>query len=204
MDTFLIFLFVFGIAGWGIWRLYHAAHDTYGDNSPLKVERIYKMSTLKYFTNFEYITSYPLLGMACFILTVPIWKNVPPLTKNGWIFYLLSISVGISLGYMSLYLLIFQHNYWKFTQGIIITSNPSKQEIHLNIRGKEIILKNGDIEKILMVSNNSKLSFSYCTYYLKNGDKFILTDRIPGQWFIREYFKKIPLEHKIIFFPFIK
>ncbi|TDE12450.1 hypothetical protein [Dyadobacter psychrotolerans] len=204
MDTVLIFLIVFGIAGGGIWQLYRVSRDTYGNNSPLKVDRVYQISTVSYFTSLDSITSYPLLIMALVILTMPITKGFPVFETKQGLGSLLFISLGSLNTYSAGYFLVFQYNYWKFTEGVILTSIPYSHEIHVNVKGKEIILRKGDIERISIVSNNTRLRFSYYTYYLTNGEKFILTDRMPGLWIINEYFRNIPSEYSVKVFPYIK
>jgi hypothetical protein len=42
MNTFLIFVFVFGLFGWCLWQLLSFTKNTIGENSPLKVVREYQ------------------------------------------------------------------------------------------------------------------------------------------------------------------
>ena len=53
MGTLVLFLFIFGLFGWGIWRLLRLTRDTVGENSPLKVQRVYQVSKWGYFLGFE-------------------------------------------------------------------------------------------------------------------------------------------------------
>ncbi|REA58688.1 hypothetical protein DSL64_20205 [Dyadobacter luteus] len=204
MDVLLIFLFVFGFAAWGIWKLYLAARDTYGDNSPLKVERVYKKSAISYFLGFDYVFSYSFLALAGIFLYFLFTMNFSSSGSAAWIGFMLLLTMFMALTFLSAHNILLIHNYWKFTKDVVITSVPDKHEIKLDIAGKEVTLKKDTIESLTIVTNDSRNSFTHFIYHLNNGEKFILTDRMPGLWVIHEYFKKIPIQQTIKLFPYIK
>jgi len=204
MDTFLIFLFVFGLFGWCIHKLLIFTSDTVGSNSPLKVIRVYQISAWSYFTKFDNLFIYYLLPVAGFMfylgLNAVFHPDVNyPLAARIGIFGVSLLMLAIPIQY-----LILDINHWAYTENVTIRSNPGQHEIDIRFDDQTITLRNGDIERIEMFSNNSKIRISYHTYHLQNGDHFILSDRMPGAWIIREYFKKVPVEYYTKRFPYIK
>ena len=107
--------------------------------------------------------------------------------------------MGFSVCYLYLEL-----NYWRHTKNIQITFWPQEKTVEINFPEKIYILKEGDLVNIETVGNGGRVQFAYSIYTLKNGDLFILTDRIPGTWAIQEYFKKIPIKFTEKRFPLIK
>ncbi len=204
MDTFLIFFFIFGTAGFCIWRLLLFSKDRYGENSPLKISRTYETDALEYFTGFDHLIAYPFGILVIVFMFLFIKPTITQSTHYTWYVYLIIFLTGAICLYAFTYLMIFHFHYWDFTKNITFTTNPSDHAIHLNVQGKEIVLKNGDIEKIVYTSNNTKMHFAYSRYYLINGETFVLTDQTPGLWVIQEYFKRIPVEFCYELFPFIK
>jgi hypothetical protein len=204
MDVFLIFLFVFGFAAWGLWQLYLVSRNTYGDNSPLKVERSYQISASRYFISLEYFSSYLFLALAGTFLYLLFTMNFSSSGSDAWLGFMLMLTGFGVLVFLSIYNFLLLHNYWKYTKGVVITSVPDKHEIQLDIGGREVTLKKDTIASLTVVTNNSRNSFTHFIYHLNNGEIFILTDRMPGLWVIHEYFKKIPAQQTIKLFPYIK
>jgi hypothetical protein len=204
MDIFLIFLFIFGIAGIGIWGLLIFSKNRYGKNSPLKVERAYRITLPEYIFRLDHLVAYPFPVLTIMFLKLLILGQISSSNQQALPIYFLMILMTLMLAFISIYHFAFLINYWKFTKDTVLTTSPADHVLYLNIRDKEIILRAGDIERILVVSNNLKLSFSYHKYYLKTGEHFILTDRMPGLWIIGEYFKRIPVEYEYKLFPLIK
>ena len=203
MDTFLIFFFIFGIAGFCIWRLLQFSQDRYGESSPLKVVRTYHTNILDYFTRFDHLISYPFGVMVMMFMFLFIKPTITQSVHYTWTVYLVILFGGLICLYIFAYLMIFHFHYWDFTKSVTLTTSPSDRTIHLNIQGINFALKGEDIEKIVYTSNNAKMHFAYYKYFLKNGDTFVLTDRIAGLWVMQEYFRKIPMEYCYKLFPFI-
>lgn len=204
MDAFLLFFFIFGIAGFCIWRLLIFSKERYGTNSPLKIVRTYEITAWEYFTRIDNLVMLPFPIMALLFLRLIFTMEVKVEVGQIWLVYVVMIVVVLMLSYISAYHIILNLNYWKLTENVSITTNPEDHTLLIDIQGKEIVLREGDIEKIRMVANSSKIYFSYFKYYLRNGDTFTLTDRTPGIWAIGDYFKRIPVEYEYKLFPFIK
>jgi hypothetical protein len=204
MDAFLLFFFIFGIAGFCIWRLLIFSKERYGTNAPLKMARTYKITGWEYFTRIDNLVMLPFPIMAILFLRLIFTMEVKVEAGQVWLVYLVMASVLLMLFYISAYHIILNLNYWQFTKDASITTSPDDHTLFIDIQGKEFVIREGDIEKVLMVANSSKLYFSYFKYYLTNGDTFTLTDRTPGIWAIGDYFKRIPVEYEYKLFPFIK
>lgn len=204
METLIIFLGVFVPVGWGIWRLVRHTRDTIGTNSPVKVRRIYRIGGWAYFLTFDNAFLCLMLIAGSFFLvaaaTIPMASDIGyPLIGRLLLFSLGSILIGIAL-----YLLLIDVNHWKYADGVIIETFPEEHELEITFSDTKLRLEEGDIARVLITSNNgAKMPITYRTYYLTNGDYFILPDKMPGAWVIQEYFKKIPAEFKHKRFPFI-
>lgn len=202
MNTFLIFLFVFGLFGWCIWKLLNFTKNTIGDNSPLKVVRVYQIAEWQYFMKFESLFIYYMLVFGLLMMKASFFIHTSVL--NLFLSRLLIFGFGLAMLAVCFLYLTLDINYWKYTRDIILETNPVDHELNLHFPDRTVILRDGDIEKVLITSNEVKMRFSYMTYFLKNGDQFILSDKMPGIEVIQEYFKKIPVEYRKERFPYIK
>jgi hypothetical protein len=202
MDTFLIFVFVFGIFGWCIWKLLNYTRNTIGENSPLKVVRVYQISELGYFLKFENLFIYYLAGAGLLITkaSFSIHTSVFDLVLTR----LLIFSFGLLMLSACAFYLILNINHWKYVRNITLETDPTAHELYLHFPDHTLTLREGDIEMVVITSNEAKMRFSYLTYFLKNGEQFILSDKMPGVEVIHEYFKKIPIEYRHERFPYIK
>lgn len=203
METLIIFLGVFLPVGWGIWRMVRHTRDTIGTNSPMKVKRVYQIDRWEYFVTFDNVMLC-FFGIAgFFLLTGAFTFHFVPETNafigSVFVFTLSGLIVGMTLN-----MLLMDANHWKYADGVTIETFPEEHELELTFGGSKLRLKEGDIERVLVTSNNgSKMPVTYATYYLTNGDYFILPYKMPGAWVVQEYFKKIPTEFKHKRFPFI-
>ncbi|MPR33831.1 hypothetical protein [Salmonirosea aquatica] len=77
MGTLLIFLFIFGLFAWGIWRLLRLTRDTVGGNSPLKVRRVYQVSKRGYFMGFYGIMGFISIAQGIAFLLVIDYMGTP-------------------------------------------------------------------------------------------------------------------------------
>ncbi len=204
MGTLFLFLFIFGLFGWGIWRLLRLTRDTVGENSPLEVRRVYQISKRRYFMGFFGIMGFLSLVLGIVFLVRLI--RVPPSTNlfHPIFLYLLLflIVAGITgLGVLAFALLL---NHWPHAQGVSITTNPTDHSLDIRLRDRVLTLQEGDIERIGVVLHKARMGSSYRIYYLANGDRFLLPDRVPGWNVIDEYFPKIPFSATYLHFGFIK
>jgi len=203
MDTLLIFLFIFGLFGWSIWRLLRLTRDTVGENSPLKVQRVYQVSKRRYFLGFFGIMGFISLVQGIAFLFVII--RVPPTTDLvhpvflHFLLFLIFIA-NTGLGVLAFALLL---NHWPYVRGVSITTNPSDHSLEIRLHDRVLTLREGDIERIEAVVHKARIGSSYRIYYLANGDRFLLPDRV--RWdIIDEYFPKIPFSGTYSHFGFIK
>ncbi len=203
MSTFLLFLLIFGLFGWGIWRLLRLTHDTVGENSPLKVQRVYQVSKRRYFMGFFGIMGF--LSLVLGIVFLVRIVKVPPSTDlfHPIFLYLLLflIVAGITtLGVLAFALLL---NHWPYAQGVSITTNPTDHSLEIRLRDRVLTLREGDIERIEAVVHKARMGSSYRIYYLANGGRFLLPESV--RWdIIHEYFPKIPFSATYSHFGFIK
>ncbi|WAC10729.1 hypothetical protein [Dyadobacter pollutisoli] len=202
MDTFLIFVFVFGIFAWCIWKLLNYTKNTIGKNSPLKVVRVYQIQEWQYFLKFENLFIYYLLGAGLLITKASF--SIYTSEFNLFLTRLLIFSLGSVMLFACAFYLILDTNHWKYVRNIRLETDPVTHELDLHFPDHTLTIRDGDIEKVVVASNEAKLRFSYMTYFLKNGEQFILSDRMPGIEVIHEYFKKIPIEYHKERFPYIK
>ena len=184
--------------------LFLFSKDRYGANSPLKVVRTYQTDILSYFTRLDHLVSYPFGVLVIMLIFLFIKPTITQSDHYTWAVYLLIFFGGLFCLYLFTYHMVFHFHYWDFTKNITLTTSPSDHKIHLNIQGKIFVLKEEDIQKVVYTSNNTKMQFAHYRYYLKNGENFVLTDRIAGLWVMQEYFRKIPIEYSYKLFPFIK
>jgi hypothetical protein len=203
METVIIFLGVFLPVGWGICQLVKHTRDTIGTNSPMKVKRIYRISGWAYFLTFDNAMFVAFGGMGFMLLTGAFISHFVPETNaiigRIFLFSVGAIIIGISLGTLLIHI-----NHWKYTDGVIMETFPDEHELELTFGDSKLRLKEGDITRVLVTSNNgAKMPITYTTYFLANGDHFILSYKMPGTWVVKEYFKKIPTEYKYKRFPFI-
>lgn len=204
MDTFLLFAFFFGLFGWGMWWLLRFTRDTVGENSPLKLSRVYQVSELKYFTRFDGIMA-SLTVLMGVIVFFQLAKMPLPTDKSHSVFFQLAIFLAplslLGLGALSFAL---QLNHWPYVRDVIIRTNPSDHALEITFSDRSLTVREGDIERIHAVHGKARISYGYWIYYLNNGDRFIMSSQMPGKEVILEYFPKIPFSSSESQFGFIK
>lgn len=202
METLIIFLGVFVPVGWGIWRLVRHTRDTIGTNSPVKVKRIYQIDRWAYFVTLDN-AMFCFFGLMAFIMSIGAFTFTFVPETNAFIGRILMFALsGLIIG-LTLNMFLIDMNHWKYTKGVIIETFPEEHELEMTFGDTKLRLRNGDIIKMVVTGRQGKMPITYTTYYLANGDSFILPYKMPGAWVIQEYFKKIPTEFKYQRFPFI-
>lgn len=204
MGTLFLFLFIFGLFGWGIWRLLRLTRDTVGENSPLKVQRVYQVSKRRYFLGF-YGIMFSIMVLLAVVMVVQLALLPFPVDKTHSIYlYLLFFLAPLFLIGLGAFAFALLSNQWPYAQGVSITTNPTDHSLEIRLRDRVLTLREGDIERIEAVVNKARMGSSYQIYYLANGDRFLLPDRVPGWNVIGEYFPKIPFSVTYSYFGFIK
>jgi len=204
MDTFLLFVVIFGLFAWGLWWLLKFTRDTVGENAPLKVSRVYQVSKLGYFTGFDGIMAslMVLMGLILFVLLA---RMPLPTHKSYSIFFQLAIFLApvslLGLGTLSFAL---QLNHWPYVRDVVIKTNPDGNSLEITFGDRSLSVREGDMERIHAVHGKARISYGYWTYYLSDGDHFIMSSRMPGEEVILEYFPKIPFSISYGKFGFIK
>lgn len=190
MDTFILFVVIFGLFGAMIWGFYNLIQGTYGKNSPLKIERSYSVSELRYFTKFDnlFVYYFGILGIALFRL-IPV-----KVAQRDNVFWtnLVVFLIGLAFVSITVYFLRIDYMYWLATKGVTLHFIPDSKQIAFEFPDRKYVVSEGDIERIEDTTTGGRSRIGYTKYYLKNGESFILTDRIGGQWAIPEFFKHIP------------
>ncbi len=190
MDIVVIFVLIFGFFAWGIWRLLKYSRDTFGENSPLKVSRVYVISELRYFTGFEGIITFVFFLMAMafpfMIFRITVSSNDSPMLT--YIMMFLGLIVFLGGAVLNLILLL---NNWKYMKGVVITTYPDEHAVEVKLPDRTFMLYSGDLERVDTLSGESRASNWYHTYHLKNGEQFILSGRMPGCDVIGEYFPEV-------------
>ncbi|WP_019944754.1 hypothetical protein [Dyadobacter beijingensis] len=202
METLIIFLGVFLPVAWGIWRLVQYTKDTIGTNSPVKVKRTYRAKSWTYFATFDNVMLY-LVGMIGFFLVRGTFTFHFVPENNAFIGRIFVFTVGALLVGGSLCMLLIDLNHWKYARGVVIETFPERHELEITFEDAKLRLKEGDIVRILVTGQITKMHITYTTFHLDNGHHFILPYKMPGIWVIQEYFKKIPTEFRHKRFPFI-
>ena len=204
MSTLLLFMFIFGLFGWGIWRLLRLTRDTVGENSPLKVRRVYQVSKRRYFLGFDGIM-FSIMVLLAVVMVVQLALLPLPVDKTHSIYlYLLYFLAPLFLIGLGAFAFALLSNQWPYAQGVSITTNPTDHSLEIRLHDRVLTLREGDIERIEAVMNKARMGSSYQIYYLANGDRFLLPDRVPGWNVIGEYFPKIPFSVTYSYFGFIK
>lgn len=203
-DSLLLIAFLFGIFGLVIWRLLRYSENTVGKYSPLKISRSYQIIAFQYFTKFDNLFFYYIGLSGLYLLSKVLDTFSPSVYLYDWrnpasLIFISLLMLGFSAWYLYLDLI-----YWHHTKNISVTYQPEEKIIEIDFPDKTYTLRDGDIDHIEMITNGAKMQFGYYIYSLTNGESFILTDRMPGVWAIREYFKKIPFKMTLKGFPLIK
>lgn len=204
MHTLIIFLIIFASFGWVMWGLLRFTRNTIGENSPLKVSRVYRIAARPYFLKFENFFAVFCIVFGLFLFRVVLTSRMgaditfPELTR-GVLLVVAALFAALGVVILSIDL-----NHWKYVNGVVLETFPEEHELEITLTETKLRLKEGDIVRVLITSNDAKMRISFMTYYLTNGDYFILSDKMPGVWVIHEYFKKIPAEYKHKVFPFIE
>lgn len=203
METLIIFLIIFVPFGWVMWRLLRFTKNTIGTNSPMKVKRIYHMKARPYFLKFDNFFAF-----FCIVFALLMFWSITRARMAPDITYPVLARTSLLLGMAALAglgvtVFLVDLNHWKYVGGVVLETFPEEHELEITFPNTKLRLKEGDIVRVLITSNEAKMRISFMTYYLANGAHFILSDKMPGVWVIHEYFKKIPVEYKHKVFPFI-
>ncbi len=204
METLVIFLMIFIPFGGFIWMVLRFTRNTIGENSPVKVKRFYQIDSWAYFFKFDnlFAVFFIVMGLLLFqtTLTARMGADISyPALARGTL--LIGTALFAGLGFVILSIDI---NHWKYVEGVVLETFPEEHELEITFGERKLRLKEGDIVRVLITSNEARMRISFMTYYLANGDHFILSDKMPGVWVIHEYFKKIPTEYRKTQFPFIE
>ena len=202
METIIVFLLIFLPFAWGIWRLLRHTRDTVGTNSPVKVKRIYQIKPWAYFTTFDNAMMCMGVGMGFLFLRGAFTFHFVP-ESGDIVGRIIAFVLGALLFGLGLVIILVDLNHWKYVDDAIIETFPEEHELEMTFGDTKLRLRNGDIIKMVVTGRQGKMPITYTTYYLANGDYFILPHKMPGAWVIQEYFKKIPTEFKYQRFPFI-
>ncbi|WP_439557032.1 hypothetical protein [Dyadobacter sp.] len=201
METLIVFSMTFIPMGLAIWRMIRLTRDTIGTNSPLKVVRIYKTTAWSYFASFDSLfILYGFFGSGLVISAVLFARFSTPNPELGCI--IMSLIAFVLLGLGSAVLAV-NLNHWHHVRGAVITTFPEKHELKIEVGGTMFHLKDGDLIKISFQRNEGKLQLGFARYYLASGDSFVLSNKNSGMWVVQEYFKRVPIEYKERYLPFI-
>lgn len=202
METTIVFLLIFLPFAWGVWRLLRHTRDTIGTKSPVKVKRIFRIKPWTYFATFDNLLMCMFGGMGLLFLKDVFTFHF--VQESGDIIgKIILFALGAMFFGFALVIILIDLNHWKYVNGVMIETFPEEHELELAFGETKLRLKNEDIVKIRVTGRNGKMPITYTTYYLANGDHFILPCKMPGAWVVEEYFKKIPSEFKHKLFPFI-
>lgn len=203
METVIVFLLIFLPFAWGMWRLLRHTRDTIGANSPVKVKRVYQIQPWSYFVTFDNLMLCLMGGLGVLFLKGAFTFYFVP-ESGAIIGRLIMFILGMLFLGFGLVIILLDLNHWKYVDEAVIETFPEEHELEITFGGSKLRLKNGDIIKMMVTGRQGKMPITYTTYYLANGDHFILPHKMPGAWVIEEYFKKIPVEYKRKVFPFIR
>ncbi|QRR03032.1 hypothetical protein [Dyadobacter sandarakinus] len=203
MDTLIVFLIIFVPASLILWWMLRHTRDTIGSNSPLKVKRTYKITAWYYFLTSSNLPGYFMLPIGSMLLKLIFTIYIGPDVSYQILVWLLLLVTSLACIGLGLFVIVMDLNHWNNVQGVTIETFPEEHELEITFSDSSLRLKNGDIERIVVVHNNAKARFAFTRYYLTNGDYFVLSDKMPGDWVIHEYFKKIPATFCVTAFPLI-
>lgn len=202
METLFIFALIFVPMGWLMWRMLRFTRDTIGTHSPLKVQRIYYTSLRSFFPFLDYVFVVTMLIFGAVILYAVIFARFS--MSDPWLARISMLLVTpLPLGIASLVTIV-DINHYTYVGHVTITTFPDWHEMEITVNGQVRRLKDGDIERIEIIHNNSKLQLGFAQYHLRDGDWFVLSLRTKGIWVIQEYFKNVPVEYTISAYPLIK
>lgn len=186
-----------------MWKLLRFTRDTVGENSPLKVQRVYQISGLRYFLCFEGIMAgYMGLMGVVFIVQLSTTHFTTDVSYPVLAYLLIVLMPVMCFGGSALMIALLI-NHWPYTGGVIIRTYPAEHMLELTLPTRKFLVGEGDIARIEGIHRKARIGYSYWIYYLTNGDRFILSERVAGQWVIREYFPKIPISGSNSQFGFI-
>ncbi|GAB2782865.1 hypothetical protein GCM10027275_28370 [Rhabdobacter roseus] len=211
VDILLIFLVIFGLLGWYIWRMLRYTRDTVGENSPFVVKRTYQLTAQEYWNSWTMRINYMLYSVCVLALISPFWalpfradgaSNTGMLTIGYilyGIFWLLCFCLLLHNGILDL-------NYWHHSRDKTIIFDPQAGTVQFITPTQVLTLRDkAELKKIVAYSNDKpKNSYGYYRLYFAGGEELILTDRSPGLWVVLEYFQHAFTESHYQYFPFIR
>lgn len=208
METVLIFVLIFGLFAWGMFKLLRFTRNTVGENSPLKVRRVYRISESKYFLSFDSLFVYFLAYFTLHWIYIVAFVLPTSTIADGvslWPIYGISGLLLLLLSSLAWYGLSLTFNYWKYTKNVSLCFDPETKTLRVTSDNGEQLIRDGDIESVEIVSNqNHKFYYGYYKFRLADGNELILTEKTPGVWAIFEYFKELPRVYHKRRFPIIR
>ncbi|MET7258679.1 hypothetical protein [Dyadobacter fermentans] len=201
MEPLIVFLIVFVPMGWLMWRMLQSTRDSIGSRSPLKVNRVYETTAWSFFVSFESFYALHALLFGGFSAYCVIFVRFA--TPNPELGRLLMSLLGLIVTGLGIMIVAVDLNHWKFARHITIETFPKEHELEVHLKDFTLRLKDGDIDRIVVYSNNTRLNLGFVSYYLANGGHFALPFKTKGMRAIQEYFKNVRVEYRIQRIPLI-
>jgi hypothetical protein len=205
METALLFLVIFGVFFWALRGLLRFTQNTVGENSPRKVERVYKTTHRSYWLTFDAIfaTFFILMG-GCFAYagcTTSFRSAYPLWTAYAVIFLLVIQFLALGLLVMSLI-----YSYWRGIGPVTLRYSPRPFTLVVNTRTRVIELRDDTIAHVTKVLGKSRgfaAGTGYYVFEFYTGDLLFLSTYTKGLWAFFDYFPDIPTTYEYRYFPIL-
>lgn len=205
METALLFLVIFGVFFWAMRGLLRFTRNTVGENSPRKVERIYKTTHRSYWLNSEAIFAAFLLllgGYFAYIGCTTHFTSAYPL----WTVYLLIFTIALQLLALGLLVVSLIYSYWRGIGLVTLRYSPRPFTLVVSTLTHTIELRDDTIARVTTVLGK-RFGFAagtgYYVFELCTGERFFLSTYTKGLWFFFDYFPDLPVTYESRYFPIL-
>ncbi len=155
--------------------------------------RTYRTSARDFFLTMESGLAVFLVVMGLFFLQ---FLSKPISNQSGypdWAVYALLGLITLMCFGASIYILIFDFNYWKYTKDRVMAFDPETRTLTVQTDEDEYIIGDGDVKKVDIFSNQNYRNLrEYYRFKLRDGRELIITDKTKGAYAIFDFFTNIP------------
>ena len=186
----LVLVLVVGPFAWMVVSGLRHSDETY---EPRFQPRTYQTSARDFFLTMDsglvvFLTAMGLFFVHFLLKSIDNQSECPDWTVYAFFGLLILVFFGVSV-----YFLILDLNYWKYTKDRILAFDPESRTLTVQTDEDEYMIGESDVEQVDVFSNENYRNLrEYYVFKLRDGRELIITDKTKGAYAIFDFFQNLP------------